>query len=140
MDTVDLAAQNQSRRLRTLGICWVVYGVIRLVAALCLFSFSNTATVMFGALLDRVPDAFTMMSTFHLVYALIIILSAVCGVLGLLAGWALLTGQRSGRSLALVAGFLSLSNIPLGITLGIYSLIVLLPLDVRHTSSTVPHN
>ena len=42
-------------------------------------------------------------------------------------GPALLAGRRSGRTLALITGFLSLSDIPLGTTLGIYTLIVLLP-------------
>jgi hypothetical protein len=82
---------------------------------------------MFGALLSRVPDPFTLMSIFHVMYIAMIALSIVCGILGLVAGLALLGGQRSGRTLALIAGFLSLSNIPLGTTLGIYTLVVLLP-------------
>src|SRR5271157_6050630 len=44
------------------------------------------------------------------------------------AGLALLAERRSGCTLALVAGFLSLSNIPLGTTLGIYTLVMLLPI------------
>jgi hypothetical protein len=67
------------------------------------------------------------MSIFHVMYIAMIALSIVCGILGLVAGLALLGGQRSGRTLALIAGFLSLSNIPLGTTLGIYTLVVLLP-------------
>jgi len=39
-----------------LGGCWIVYGVIRLVQATLLVLYSGTATVMFGALLSRVPD------------------------------------------------------------------------------------
>jgi hypothetical protein len=42
-------------------------------------------------------------------------------------------GQRSGRTLGLLAGFLSLANIPLGTTLGIYTLIVLLPIRTNVT-------
>jgi uncharacterized membrane protein len=61
-------------------------------------------------------------------YTVMIALSAVCGILGLMAGLALLAEPRSGRMLALVAGFLSLSNVPLGTTLGIYTLIMLLPI------------
>jgi hypothetical protein len=82
---------------------------------------------MFGALLNRVPDPFTLMTAFHVIYTVMIVLSAVCGILGIIAGLALLAGNRSGRTLALVAGFLSLSNIPVGTTLGIYTLVVLLP-------------
>jgi hypothetical protein len=45
-----------------------------------------------------------------------------------MAGLALLNGGRSARTLGLIAGVLSLCNLPLGTTLGIYTLIVLLPL------------
>jgi hypothetical protein len=127
MPSIDPAAQNPSGRLRTLGGYWVVYGIFRLIMAVCLFLFSGTATVMFGALLTRAPNPFALMDAFHIIYAACIVLSVLCGILGLLGGFALLAGQRSGRTLALVAGFLSLCNIPLGTTLGIYTLIVLLP-------------
>jgi hypothetical protein len=82
---------------------------------------------MFGALLNRVPDPFTMMTDFHIVYAVVIALSAVCGILAIMAGLAVLAANRSGRMIAIIASFLSLSDIPLGITLGTYTLIVLLP-------------
>jgi hypothetical protein len=110
-----------------MGSCWIVYGVIRLIVAVCLVVYSGTATVMFGALLNRVPDPFTLMTDFHVIYTLLIALSAVCGILGIVAGLALLAGNRVGRTLALIAAFLSLSDIPLGTTLGIYTLVVLLP-------------
>lgn len=83
---------------------------------------------MFGALLDRVPNPFALMSDFHIVYAGIVVLAFLCGLIGVLAGVALLANQRPARTLALAAAFLSVSQIPLGTTLGIYTLIVLLPL------------
>ena len=121
-------APSLSGHLRTLGICWIVYGVIRLIMAVCLVIYASTATVMFGTLLNRVPDPLTLMGVFHFMYTVMIALSAVCGILGIMAGLALLAERRSGRTLALVAGFLSLSNIPLGTTLGIYTLVMLLPI------------
>ena len=127
MSSNDPGIQSLSGHLRTLGGCWIVYGIIRLVLATLLVLYSGTATVMFGALLSRVPDPFTLMGVFHFMYILMIALSIVCGILGLIAGLALLGGKVSGRTLALIAGFLSLSNIPLGTTLGIYTLVVLLP-------------
>jgi hypothetical protein len=112
---------------RTLGICWIIYGIIRLAMALWLFFFSGAATVMFGALLSRAPDPFTLMSEFHVIYVGLIVLSVLCGVLGLLGGMAMMGGQGSGRSVVILAAFLSLSEMPLGIALGVYTLIVLLP-------------
>ena len=126
MTSDDRAAQSLGGQLGTLGGCWIVYGVIRLVLAAMLGLYSGTATVMFGALLSRVPDPFTLMGVFHFLYIVMIALSVVCGILGLVAGLALLGRQPSGRKVALLAGVLSLSNIPLGTTLGICTLEVLL--------------
>jgi hypothetical protein len=110
-----------------LGVCWIIYGVFRLIIGICLIAFSGTATVMFGALLDRVPNPFALMSDFHIVYTGIVILAFLCGVCGILAGLALSANQRPARMLALLAAFLSVSGIPFGTTLGIYTLIVFLP-------------
>jgi hypothetical protein len=111
-----------------LGTCWLIYGIFRLIMGICLFLFFGTATVMFGALLSRVPNPFSLMSDFHFVYAGIVVVTILCGLFGILAGLALLASQRPASTLALVAAFLSVSEIPFGTTLGIYTLIVLLPL------------
>lgn len=135
MSSGDPIAQSPSGHLRTLGTCWIVYGVLRLLMAVCLFIYSATATVMFGALLNRVSDPFSLMADFHVVYIAMIALSVVCGILGIIAGLALLAGNPSGRLLALMAGFLSLSNTPLGTTLGIFTLVVLLPIRAAQLHS-----
>jgi hypothetical protein len=109
---------------RPLGICWIVYGLVRIAMAIFLAAFGGTATLMFGALLNRVADPFTLMGAFHFIYVVAVILSAACGVAGLAAGFALLTSGRSARTLCMIASFLSLPNIPLGTTLGIYTLIL----------------
>jgi len=135
MVTEEPVWRQLGHHLRILGICWLLYGFLCLIAALWLVFFTNTATVMFGALLNRVPDPFTMMSDFHFIYGVLIVLFIVCGVLGVLAGLGLLASQRFGYGLALIAAFLSLSSIPLGTTLGIYTLIILLPMTPWHTSA-----
>jgi hypothetical protein len=117
----------RSDHRRILAACWIVYGVLRLILALWLFLYRGTATVMFGALLNRVPDPFAMMSDFHMLFAALVVLSVLCGIFGLLAGLALLANQRSARALALLAAFFSVSEIPFGTTLGIYTLIAFLP-------------
>ena len=126
--SIDESASGRLRgHPRTFGVCWIIYGTLRLVMGICLFLFSGTATVMFGALLVRVPNPFVLMSDFQIVYLGLIVLSILCGILGLIAGLALLANQSSVRNLALVAAFLSVSEIPFGTTLGIYTLVVLLP-------------
>ena len=126
MSLDEPAARNLSGHRRTLAVCWLVYGILRLIMAVFLVLSSGTATVMFGALLARVANPFALMSDFHLIYAGIVVLSILCGVLGLLAGLALLANQRSARMLALLAAFFSVSEIPFGTTLGIYTLVALL--------------
>jgi hypothetical protein len=128
MSSNDPIVENPNGRFRTLGIFWTVYGVIRLIMVLCLVTYDRTATLMFGALLSRVPDPFALMGIFHFLYLVVIALSAVCSLIGFVAGLALLGGQRSGRKLVLIAAVLSVSDIPLGITLGIYTLVELLPI------------
>jgi hypothetical protein len=120
-------ALNLSSHRQLLAVCWIVYGILRVLAGIWLILFSGTSTVMFGALLTRVPNPFALMGDFHLVYVGLVVLSFLCGVFGILAGLALLANQRAARMLAVVAAFLSVSEIPFGTTLGIYTLVVLLP-------------
>jgi hypothetical protein len=112
---------------RGLGTCWIVYGVLRLGIAVWLVGFTRQATVMFGATLVEVAHPESLMAMFHMFYLFAIILSVASGVTALLAGLALLAGWRSGRILAMVAAFLSVSELPMGITLAVYTLWVLLP-------------
>ncbi len=123
-DTPATATNNPRRLLATL---WIIYGILRLAMSVVLFVFTPTATVMFGALLTRVADPFTLMSEFHIWYTCAIILSVLCGIFGIIAGLALMGTGRTARTLALVAAVLSLSEIPLGLTLGTYTLVALLP-------------
>jgi vacuolar-type H+-ATPase subunit I/STV1 len=135
MASDDSAAGNLSGHRQAMGVCWIVYGIFRLIMGVCLVLYSGTATVMFGALLGRVPDAFSLMADFHIFYAAIVVLSFVCGLFGLFAGLALLANQGSARKLALVAAILSVSDLPFGTTLGIFTLIALLPLRGGLTAS-----
>jgi len=80
---------------RGLGFCWIVYGLARILLAIWLLSFEVTATLMFGSTLSRVPNPYSLMDAFHLFYAGLILLSVVCGLLGILAGGA--TRSNLGR-------------------------------------------
>ncbi len=124
----EAAVGGLSGHRQVLGICWIVYGILRALAGIWLVLLSGTSTVMFGALLTRVANPFPLMGDFHIVYAGLVVLSFLCGLFGILAGLALLANHRPARMLALLAAFLSVSEIPFGTTLGIYTLIVLLPL------------
>jgi hypothetical protein len=110
-----------------LGACWIAYGILRLALTVWLFAFTTTATLMFGALLTRVPNPFSLMSVFHFLYLGLILWSAASGALAVLAGLLLLTGQQSARFVAILAALVSLPELPLGVILGVYTLVVFLP-------------
>jgi hypothetical protein len=118
-----------SGRATPLAVCWIVYGVVRLIAAVWMLSFAGTATVMFGALLTRVPNPYSLMGAFHIIYSGWIILSAGSGIFGILAGLALLARAGASRILAVVAAVLSLPFLPLGTALGTYTLVIFLRRD-----------
>ena len=117
--------------MRNLGILWVVYGLLRLITTLGVFMYSGTLTLMWGALLSRVPNPFALMSDFHAFLILAIILGTATGVIAILAGLALMSGGASARKLGIVAAFFGLIGGPLGIALGAYTLVVLVPADAR---------
>jgi hypothetical protein len=121
------ASPTSNLRRPTLGLCWILYGILRLAAGIWLILFTPTATVMFGALLNRVANPFPLLFAFHLFYTCAIILSAAAGVVGIIAGIMLASGNRSARPLAILAALLSVSNLPIGTTLGVYTLVVFLP-------------
>jgi hypothetical protein len=118
--------------MKNLGILWVLYGLLRLVGALGVFFYSGTLTLMWGALLTRVPNPFTLMGLFHSFLIFAIILGIVAGVVSIIAGLGLMSSGTSARSLGLVAAFFGLTNGPLGIALGAYTLVVLVPAGARN--------
>ena len=111
--------------MRNLGILWILYGLLRLVGALGVFLYSGTLTLMWGALLSRVPDPFTLMGLFHGFLIFVIILGIVAGVVSIIAGLNLMSSAASARTLGLVAALFGLTNGPLGIALGTFTLVFL---------------
>jgi hypothetical protein len=75
-------------------------------------------TVMWGALLTRVPNPLTLMDLFHLFLIFAIIFGIVAGIISILTGLTLRSGGPSARKLDLRAAFLALVSGPLGIALG----------------------
>ena len=118
--------------MRTLGILWILYGLERVAVALATFLCIPTLTVMWGALLTRVPNPFTLMDLFHVFLILVIILSVVTGAISIMAGLALMSSGPSARRLGLLAAFLAVVSGPLGIALGAYTLVVLVPANTKN--------
>jgi hypothetical protein len=119
--------------MRNLGMLWILYGLLRLVGALGAFLYFGTLTLMWGALLNRVPNPFALMDLFHVFLIFVIILGIIAGVISIIAGLTLMSGGASGRRLGLLAAFFGLTNGPLGIALGAYTLAVLVPANARNS-------
>jgi hypothetical protein len=110
----------------TLGILWAIYGILRVLAAAFLLLYSGTLTLMWGALLNRVPDPFSWMTLFHFVWAGAVALAIFSALFSFLAALALLGRTGSAPRLAVIAAFLGLISGPLGIALGVPTLIIFL--------------
>lgn len=125
----DDSVTRAEGRSSALGMCWIVFGIFRVIVAVWMLSFAGTATVMFGTLLNRVPNPYSLMSAFHIIYSGWMVLSAASGIFGILAGINLLSGSGVSRMLALVAAFLSIAFLPVGTTLGVYTMVIFLRRD-----------
>jgi hypothetical protein len=67
------------------------------------------------------------MDMFHIYLVLAIILAAISAIFSLLAGATLLTGARSARILALIAAFLAIISDPMGVALGVFTIVIVFP-------------
>jgi len=115
--------------LRTLGVLWLVFGVIRALGAVWMVLYSGALTVMWGALLNRVPDPLSWMAMFHLFLTAAIVFYAILAIVSFLAGFSLLTRPTSAKTIGLLAAFLALVSGPLGVALGVATVVLLLPRD-----------
>ncbi len=112
-----------ANHLRVLGILWVVYSVIHLLPSLGMFAFGT----MWSPWMHR-GIGWHGFFPGHLI-AMAGGLFGVLAIIGIIAGWGLISRQPWARMLAIVLGCLALLSIPFGTALGIYTLWVLLPAD-----------
>jgi hypothetical protein len=108
-----------------LGALWTIYGVICLAEALWIALNDAALTTIWGTIVSRVANPFVWMSAFRFFLVGIVALAIIAGVLSLLAGFALMRRSSSSRTLALAASLFGILNGPLGIALGVYTLVLL---------------
>jgi hypothetical protein len=120
-----------SKHVHILGILWLVYSIFHIVMALWILAFSHYFLPTMQDAMSRSPTPFPfpIIQFLHLIYATSAAYGVAVGILGIFAGEALLRRKPVGRALAVVAGFISALNIPLGTAIGVYTLIRLLPED-----------
>jgi uncharacterized membrane protein len=126
MDAAKTVTES-NETYRTLGVLWLFYAILRFAGAVFILIYTPTLTVMWGAIITRVPNALALMSFFHVFLVFAMVLHIIAGIFALLAALALLGGTGSSRAMALVASFFALIDGPLGIALGAYTLVVVVP-------------
>ena len=110
--------------VRLVGILWMAYSALVLLGAVALMIVAHTVFGETG--LRSVPPP-EVSHWLRPLLSFIAFLVMVKGVAGFAAGWGLLQREPWARAGALVVGFISLFNVPIGTALGIYTLWVLLP-------------
>jgi hypothetical protein len=125
LSAAEVPMTFDSRR-KTLGVLWALYGIVCFLEVAWLVVQAGTLSVMWGTLLSRVPIPYAWMSLFHLALVIAVAVLVLAGIFSVMAGAGLLTGSRSQRNMALAAGFFGLVTGPLGLVLGVYTLILLL--------------
>lgn len=108
------------RHLRTLGILWIVVGVLWVIPSLVLMGISHAPHLMMGD--EMFSHAFLPPMMFVLGIVFLVIAAG-----GILVGWGLMNHERWARITAIVLGIIALFHPPFGTALGIYTLWVLLP-------------
>ena len=116
--------QTNGSRQSTLGILWVIYGVVCIVKAAWVVVYTGTLTLMWGALLNRVADPFFWMNMFHIWLIGAVVVLILAAIFSFLAALSLMQSRGSGRALLLVASILAIITGPLGVALGTYTMIV----------------
>jgi hypothetical protein len=110
-----------ARHTHLLGILWMAYSAISLVAGAALMTIAHT---IFGRMglphMPGGPPAFL-----RPLLSMIAILLLAKAALGIATGWGLMQRESWARMLAIVLGVISLFNLPLGTAIGIYTLWVL---------------
>ncbi len=110
------------RHLRTVGILWIVAGVLWLIPSLALIGFSHAPRIF--NMDDMLSHAF--MPPMMLSLGALFFLVAIGGIF---MGWGLMNHERWARITAIVLSILAILHPPFGTALGAYTLWVLLPAD-----------
>ena len=112
------AQSRLAGHIRLLGILWLAVSAFRLIPGL-LFLLASPFWMQFVP-----PEVRHMVFGFVGLFGTLFLIGAI---IGFAAGWGLLERKPWARMVTLILGLVSLFDVPVGTTLGIYTLWVLLP-------------
>jgi len=118
--------QRVGTSYRALGALWVVFGIMCALEAAWIFLNRMTLRLMWGVLLDRVPNPFPWMSFFDMMVMAVMTLLVITTIFSFVGAVSLIQAGPSQRVLAIVASILGMLCGPLGIALGVFTLVMLL--------------
>jgi hypothetical protein len=122
------------RNISTLSTIWLIYGILRMAAALALFSFGH---LVFPWVMGRHSWGWEGLVPFG-IYTGGAFTAALAGAY-LLVAWGLSEREAWARPLAIVMSIFVFLRPPLGTALGIYTLWVLLPDPSRREYEQLAH-
>lgn len=125
------AVQALAVHVRILGILWTIFGVFEILMAFWMAAKPGPYLAMMQNILTQEGNASLTPEARHAIFLWAVIFSLASGAMGLFAGWMLTKRERSGRTVSLIASFLSLIQLPFGTGLAIYTFIELLPPSAR---------
>jgi hypothetical protein len=113
------------QNIRLVGILWLVFSGIEILGGIFMLTIANTI-LLFVPQTGNAPPPIPIgvMRVFFSAIAFFILIKAL---VGLFAGWGLLQRQSWARVLTIILSFFAVLGFPLGTTLGVFSLWVLLP-------------
>jgi len=127
--------ESRGSRFGTLGILWVIYGIVMIMAAAFIVVYNGVLTLMWGAIITRLPNALGWMSAFHLFLGATVVMALISAFFSLAAGFALMRGAGSSRKLGLIAAAFGLLGAPPGVALGAFTVAMLYPLGAAGRAS-----
>jgi predicted nucleic acid-binding Zn ribbon protein len=111
--------------VRLVGILWMAYSALLVVGGVAVMIVANT--VFGGAFRPPSGPPLEVSAWLRPLLTFVGGLVLLKAAAGFIAGWGLLQRESWARVAALIVGFISLFNVPIGTALGIYTLWVLLP-------------
>jgi hypothetical protein len=123
--TVAYRRNRVQEHVRLVGILWMAYSALLVLGGVAVWIVAHT---IFGGAFHPPggppPEVTAWLRPLLTFVSGMILVKAAAGFI---AGWGLIQREPWARIVALIVGFLSLFNVPLGTAIGIYTLWVLLP-------------
>ncbi|HMK29946.1 MAG TPA: zinc ribbon domain-containing protein [Terriglobales bacterium] len=122
------AAGRVQQHVQLLAILWLVYSALHALGGVGVLIVANTIFGRMGAPGNPFPPMPPggVPEFLHPLLSFVGGLILLKAILGLAAGWGLLQREHWARLITLVAGFISLLDLPFGTALGIYTIWVLM--------------